>query len=88
MSKALQYFSDDYLEQCKQMSPQQIADFIDEFRQLHGVNYKQKSRGGSKLISMKVPQGLLEAFKTKAQLQGYAYQSKIKALMLEWLKEP
>jgi predicted DNA binding CopG/RHH family protein len=36
---------------------------------------------------MKVPEDLLEAFRTKARLQGRPYQSQIKALMATWLLE-
>jgi len=34
--KAIQYFSDEYLNECKKMKPYEIVKFLDEFRQLHG----------------------------------------------------
>ena len=40
----------------------------------------------SRLISMKVPEPLLEAFKTKARLTGIPYQTQIKRLMNAWLE--
>lgn len=80
--KAIQYFTAEYLERCREMSPDEIARFLDEFRRLHG---KRKSR--SKLISMKVPEDLLSAFKTRAKLDGIPYQTKIKRLMADWLED-
>lgn len=81
--KAVQYFTAEYLERCRELSPDEIARFLDEFRRLHG---KGKSR--SKLISMKVPEDLLSTFKTRAKLEGIPYQTQIKKLMANWLEEP
>lgn len=58
-TKALQMFSDEYLEYAKQLTPRQIVDFLEDFRQIAAAGQPQKS----KLISMKVPQNLLDAFK-------------------------
>ena len=79
--KAVQYFSDEYLAQCRAMSPDQVLRFLDDFRRLHGA-----PAAPSKLISMKVPEDLLAAFKAQAKLEGVPYQSQIKALMKEWLQ--
>lgn len=81
--KPVQYFSDEYLEKCKAMNPTQIAQFIEDFRKLHG----NINSGKSRLISIKVPETLLEAFKAKAQLHNLKYQTQIKTLMLKWLSE-
>lgn len=32
--RPVQYFTDEYLEQCKQMTPEQILQFLEEFRLL------------------------------------------------------
>lgn len=32
--RPVQYFSDAYLEQCRQMTPEQILQFLEEFRLL------------------------------------------------------
>ena len=82
--KAVQHFSDEYLERCREMTPNDIVRFLDEFRRLHGQP-RGRPGGPSKLISMKVPEGLLLAFKTRAQLMGVPYQTQIKKLMSEWL---
>ncbi len=63
--RPVQYFSDEYLEQCKQMKPAQILRFLDEFRQL----YSPARRRASRSISLRVPEHLLEAFKAKARRQ-------------------
>jgi len=81
--KPVQYFSDEYLAQCKDMTPEQIIQFLDDFRQLHGQRNKSRSR--SKLISLKVPENLLNIFKKQAALTGTPYQTQIKTLMKEWV---
>ena len=78
--RPVQYFSDEYLEQCRELGTDDIIRFLDDFRRLHGAR-----PAPSKLISMKVPEDLLQAFKTRARLQGTPYQTQIKALMREWV---
>jgi predicted DNA binding CopG/RHH family protein len=39
----------------------------------------------TRLISLKVPEDLLDAFRTKAELHGVRYQTQIKKLMRRWL---
>jgi len=80
--RPMQHFSKEYLEQCRSMRPEQIVRFLDEFRSLHGARVRAPK---SRLISMKVPEPLLEAFKTKAGLSGIPYQTQIKRLMSAWL---
>jgi predicted DNA binding CopG/RHH family protein len=82
--KAVQKFSDEYLERAQQMSADEIVSFVDQFRILHGSPTVAKSK--SKLISLKVPEELLETFKAKAELEGVRYQTQIKKLMADWLK--
>jgi predicted DNA binding CopG/RHH family protein len=84
--KPVQYFSDEYLQQCKKMTPDQIIQFLDDFRQLYGHRTEIRSR--SKLISLKVPEDLLNVFKKQAMLAGTPYQTQIKALMTEWVLGP
>lgn len=79
--KAVQYFDDEYLEQCRKMTPDQIIQFLDDFRQLHGAETRSKS----KLISIKIPENLLSAFRAKASLGGVPYQTQIKTLMKAWV---
>ena len=80
--RPVQTFSDDYLQQCRQMTPDQIIRFLEDFRTL------QSSRPSrAKLISLKVPENLLASFKARAALIGVPYQTQIKLLMREWLLE-
>ena len=78
--KAVQKFSDEYLARCRAMSADEIVRFLDDFRRLHGHR-----RSPSRLISLKVPEDLLAAFRAKARLRGVPYQTQIKELMTEWL---
>jgi len=66
------------------MRPEQIIRFLDDFRALHA---KRECPPKSRLISMKVPEPLLDAFRTKARLRGVAYQTQIKRLMSLWLEQ-
>jgi uncharacterized protein (DUF4415 family) len=80
--KPVQYFSDEYLRHCAGMRPEQILSFLDQFRRLHAKPGSAKSR----LISLKVDESLLNAFRTKCELQGARYQTQIKKLMSDWLE--
>jgi hypothetical protein len=79
--RPVQYFSSDYLEHCRAMTADQIVRFLDDFRRLQAPQRPAKSR----LISLKVPEPLLDAFKTEARLRGTPYQTLIKRLMTDWL---
>ena len=78
--RPLQYFSDEYLEQCKGATPEAILEFLESFRLMSDTSAK------SKLISMKIPQSLLDSFRRKCELEGVRYQTQIKMLMEQWLK--
>ena len=80
--KAIQRFSKQYLEQTRNMSPESILQFLEDFRVLHG-----KKESKSILISLKVPEVILKAFRGKAEIQGLRYQTQIKVLMEKWINE-
>lgn len=80
--KPVQYFTDEYLEKCSEMKPEQVLQFLDDFRKLHFYSGQQKT----KLISIKIPEDLLRAFRAKSELNGTKYQTQIKKLMEEWIK--
>ena len=82
MKRPVQYFKKSDLERASKMTPTQIAQFLEDFRQL---SFKS---GGSKLISLRVPEYLLENFKLKASAQGVKYQAKIKELMSNFVQTP
>ncbi|MCB0341616.1 MAG: hypothetical protein KDD59_05165 [Bdellovibrionales bacterium] len=77
--KTVQYFSKEYLEQCRKMKPREILRFFFFFRKLHTKPSK------SKLISLKVDERLLEVFRKKAELHNVKYQTMIKKLMQDWV---
>ncbi len=78
--RLIQYFTDECLERCKGMTPDQILKALDDFRQLRALKQEK-----CKLISIKIPPSLLDAFKRKAILEGIPYQTKIKNLMFDEL---
>ena len=71
--KAVQYISPEYLEQCKKMSADEIAEFLESYRLLHQASLAEEK---SKLISI-----------SKCKLHGVKYQTQIKNLMLDWVRE-
>ncbi len=78
--RPVQFFSDEYLERCRAMKPEEVLEFLENFRLLHG-----RVPGRSRLISLKIPEPLLEAFRARCRLEGVRYQTQIKRLMSDWL---
>ena len=78
--KTIQLFSDDYLQHCRALTPDQVIQFLDDFGHLNS-----NRPATSKLISMKVPGDLLNTFKAKAKMINMPYQTMIKVLMKEWV---
>jgi len=77
--KPVQNFTTNYLKQTTGATPEQVLQFLEEFRQLHAPTAR------SKLISLRVPEPLLAAFKQRCALEGVSYQARIKELMRDWL---
>ena len=77
-----QFFTDEYLVQSALCSPTEIAQFLEDMRILGEAKMQPQK---SKLISIKIPEILLAAFKKRCELEGVRYQSKIKDLMKEFL---
>ena len=80
MNKTIQYFTKEYLKRCEGMTPDQIIEFLENYRMLISNKFEK-----SQLISLKIQPSLLKAFKLKAELEGSAYQTQIKKLMKEWI---
>ena len=78
--RPVQFFSDEYLDRCRSMRPEGILEFLETFRLL-----QERQRPASRLISLKVPEDLLRAFRVKCELEGVRYQTRIKRLMSDWL---
>ena len=82
-SKDPQLFTDEYLEHCKAMNPLEVVHFLESYRKLKAKNKTTKS----KLISLKVPQDLLDTFRTVCEVKGVKYQTMIKQLMRDWVNK-
>lgn len=81
MKKTVQYFTAEYLERCASLTPDQIIEFLENYRILIA-----KVPEKCQLISLKIEPSLLNAFKQKANLEGTHYQTKMKQLMRDWIK--
>ncbi|MBI1860947.1 MAG: BrnA antitoxin family protein [Deltaproteobacteria bacterium] len=85
--KTIQHFTSEYLKQCADMKPDQIARFLEDFRVIYGSRAGGPSqvREPSKLISLKVSPDLLRAFRARCGMENIRYQTQIKTLMENWL---
>jgi len=79
--RPVQFFSDEYLERCRAMKLAEVLEFLESFRLLQG-----RASSRSRLISLKVPEHLLDAFRGRCRLEGVRYQTQIKRLMSGWLR--
>jgi len=79
--KTLQVHSPKRIETDRQITPEQALQFLHEFQLL-----QQGDDGPRKLISIRVPERLLELFRAKAERQGKRYQTEILRLMRESLE--
>lgn len=80
--KTVQFFNDEYLEKCKELSPDQIIEFLENFRELCCERVEK-----CQLISIKIEPSLLHILKCKAQLDGIPYQTLIKRILRKSLRE-
>ena len=78
--RPVQRFTSEYLGRCRSLSPDDVVRFLEDFRRIQGA-----ANARSRLISLKVPEPLLAAFKIQARLRGVPYQTQIKVLMRRWL---
>jgi predicted DNA binding CopG/RHH family protein len=80
--RPVQFFSEERLKRDSELTPDQVVQFIEEFQ-----NLTAGQEGARKLISLRVPERLLQSFREKAKSEGVAYQTQIVELMRRWLKE-
>ncbi len=80
--KTLQIHKPEMIEIGQQMSPEQIARFLEDFRLLHSKTMTEKTTP----ISIRIPENLLRLFKAQCKQQGLKYQTQIKELMKSWIK--
>ena len=79
--RPVQTFSDEYLLCYRELSPEDIVRYPEDFRSVRGTEVAR-----SKLISLKAPEPLLAAFRAKARRHGVPYQTQIKNAMQAWLE--
>lgn len=77
--RPVQFFSDEQLAQGRLMKPAEIVEFLEGFREL--AHAAKEVAGPSRLISVRVPEALLAAFKFAARTEGIPYQTLLKQLM-------
>ncbi len=65
------------------LTPEEVINFIDGVQKMSAL----KSTSKSKLISLKIPEGLLRLFRIKCESHKIPYQTQIKVLMELWLKQ-
>jgi len=80
--RAVQFFTDEYLEKCKELSPDQIIEFLEGFREL-SCERAEKCQS----ISLKIEPSLLNLLKYKAKLDGIPYQTLLKRILRKGLQE-
>ncbi len=83
-NRPVQYFSEEYLVECQKMSLQEIINKISDQQDLFWKMHTEKN-DESILISLKVPQRLLNQFRKKSDQQDIKYQTQIKNLMISWV---
>ena len=79
--KPVFHFTPDYLERCKNLTTDQVVQFLEDFRKV----YLGTSTATSKSVGLKVPEDLLDVFRTRCEIEGIKYQTQIKKLKREWL---
>lgn len=80
MKKTIQYFTKEYLDRCRNFTPEEILEFLENYRNLV-YNTPEKCQQ----VNIKIEPSLLNAFKQKSELGGIPYQTMIKKLMREWV---
>lgn len=81
MKKIVQHFNESLPK--SKPTPDQVAQFLEDFRLLHEQMHLPSK---SVLISIRIDERLLKLFRFKAEAEGKKYQTKIKELMLAYLK--
>lgn len=86
MTRPVQRFTPEYLQHCANMTAGQRVRFLDDFRKVALASKSGVPGGTRKLISLRVPEATLAAFKAKADANGLQYQRKIQELMADWVR--
>ncbi len=82
IKKGLQKLKKKDLSESGMNDATQIAKFLEDFQlMIAGIDDK------TKMISLRVPENILSAFKFKAEKRNLKYQSLIIDLMRKWIQE-
>lgn len=84
MNKTVQFFTDTYLDECKKISNEEKLEFLDNYQRLYFQSLEARS-SKTRLISVKIEESLLQAFRICALTESIPYQTQIKKLMKEWV---
>jgi predicted DNA binding CopG/RHH family protein len=80
-TKALQISSKGQIERDQKLDPVDVLNFLEDFQRVIAGD-----EGRRKLISLRVPDRLLEQFQKKAKNHRISYQTQIVELMRQWIK--
>ncbi len=74
------------------MKPIDILNYLEDYKksikfELDKYDFKENEKIKSILISIKIPEDLLNEFKATCTKKGLKYQTQIKTLMVDWLKK-
>ena len=83
--KAIQFFTDEYLETSRKATPTQIAQFLEDYRKLHGQAEFRVDDGPTKLISLRLPLKMLAQLKALSKSKHTPYQSLMKQMLAKAL---
>lgn len=75
----------EFLKQCLKLKSHDVIKILEDHRNLAEIS-EPKQKDESILISIKIPQSLLSEFKETCAAQDVKYQTQMKILMREWLK--
>lgn len=86
--RPMQKFTEEYLQECKKFSSDEIVKYLEGFRALTSAHAQATQKSDrSKLISVRIEERLLDTFRKKAGEEGIKYQTKLKELMRSYVLE-
>ncbi len=74
-----------FIKNCQKLKPHEIIKILDDYRTLKDFTPHRHNK--SILISIKIPESLLEEFKTACSEHNVKYQTQMKNLMRAWLSK-
>jgi predicted DNA binding CopG/RHH family protein len=86
-------FSKEYLERSQRMSPLEILEFLENYRDLYAEAQEEQTKAQNEEneeeeIRIRLPKKLLSVFRTQAYLAGVTEQAQIQRLIRDWSLDP